>query len=56
MRVDYIIIGAGSAGSVFAGRLSENPNNQILMIEAGRRDNSLALQDAYYSCAAGSVL
>jgi choline dehydrogenase len=36
---DYIVVGAGTAGCIVANRLSANPENRVLILEAGGSDN-----------------
>lgn len=48
---DYLIVGGGSAGSVLAARLSEDPAINVALLEAGPRDDSVLIH-----CPAGLAL
>ncbi|MCH1559212.1 MAG: GMC family oxidoreductase N-terminal domain-containing protein, partial [Alphaproteobacteria bacterium] len=46
---DFIVVGAGSAGCAVANRLSANPENKVLLIEAGRSSHPVSRLPASFA-------
>lgn len=55
-RYDFIVIGSGSAGSTVAGRLAENQQMSVLVLEAGLEEPIAAQVPAFFENLGGTEI